>query len=95
MNKILKATHSHYLAQRDILLSELDIILNRSNQQGDTNKAIDLIKELSLVVSCINNIEQIISDNKQNVDLNSINGIAELLEQKLKNDQNKNLEENA
>jgi hypothetical protein len=95
MNKILKAAHSHYLSQRDFLLSELDIIMNRSNQQGDTQKAIELIKELSLTVSCINNIEAIIEDNKKNNDLNSINSLAELIEEKLKNDQNKNTNENA
>jgi hypothetical protein len=95
MNKILKAAHSHYLSQRDFLLSELDIIINRSNQQGDTQKAIELIKEMSLTVSCINNIEAIISDNKNNVDLNSVNSLAELLEEQLKKDQNKNIDENA
>ncbi len=95
MNKILKAAHSHYLSQRDFLLSELDIIMNRSNQQGDTQKAIELIKEMSLTVSCINNIEAIISDNKNNVDLNSVNSLAELLEEQLKKDQNKNIDENA
>jgi hypothetical protein len=95
MNKILKAAHSHYLSQRDFLLSELDIIMNRSNQQGDTQKAIELIKEMSLTVSCINNIEAIISDNKNNMDLNSVNSLAELLEEQLKKDQNKNIDENA
>jgi alpha-galactosidase len=95
MNKILKAAHSHYLAQRDFLLSELDIVINRSNQQGDTQKAIELIKEMSLTVSCINNIEAIISDNKSNMDLNSVNSLAELIEEQLKKDQNKNIDENA
>jgi hypothetical protein len=95
MNKILKAAHSHYLSQRDFLLSELDIIMNRSNQQGDTQKAIELIKEMSLTVSCINNIEAIISYNKNNMDLNSVNSLAELLEEQLKKDQNKNIDENA
>jgi alpha-galactosidase len=95
MNKILKAAHSHYLAQKDFFLSELDIVINRSNQQGDTQKAIELIKEISLTVSCINNIEAIISDNKSNMDLNSVNSLAELIEERLKKDQNKNIDENA
>ncbi len=41
MNKILKASLTHYQAQRDILLSELDIVLNQNNSVGDTQKSID------------------------------------------------------
>jgi len=94
-NKILKASLSHYQAQRDFFLSELDIILNKSNNEGDTKKAIDLIRELSLVVVCINNIEAIIEDNKSDISLKNVedlNNIAEFLEEKLKNANNNQIE---
>ncbi len=87
-NKILKASLSHYQAQRDFFLSELDIIINRSNNEGDTKKAIDLIRELSLTILCINNIEAIIEDNKNNVSLKNVeelNHIAQILDEKLNN----------
>ncbi len=90
-NKILKASLSHYQAQRDFFLSELDIIINRSNNEGDTKKAIDLIRELSLTVVCINNIESIIEDNKSSVSMQNIedlNHIAQLLDDRLKNPNN-------
>jgi 5-bromo-4-chloroindolyl phosphate hydrolysis protein len=90
-NKILKASLSHYQAQRDFFLSELDIIINRSNNEGDTKKAIDLIRELSLTVVCINNIESIIEDNKSNVSMQNIedlNHIAQILDDRIKNPNN-------
>jgi hypothetical protein len=90
-NKILKASLSHYQAQRDFFLSELDIIINRSNNEGDTKKAIDLIRELSLTILCINNIEAIIEDNKNNVSLKNVeelNHIAQILDEKLNNPNN-------
>jgi hypothetical protein len=90
-NKILKAALSHYQAQRDIILSELDILLNRSNNDGDTKKAIDLIKDLSLNVICINNIESIIEDNTNNVTMKNVqdlNNLAEILNEKIKSTNN-------
>ncbi len=75
MNKILKASLTHYQAQRDFLLSELDIVLNQNNSVGDTQKSIELIRELSIVILCINNIESIISDNKQQSELNNLTSI--------------------
>lgn len=91
MNKIIKASLSHYQAQKDILLSELDIILNRSNQEGDTKKAIELIRELSLTIVCINNIEAIIEDNKLGINvsnLEELNNLAGLIDEKIKNQNN-------
>lgn len=88
MNKILKASLTHYQAQRDILLSELDIVLNQNNSVGDTQKSIDLIRELSIVILCINNIESIINDNKQQSELNNLmqmENLADELEKRLKN----------
>jgi hypothetical protein len=67
MNKILKATYSHYQAQRDHILSELDIVLNRSSKEGDTDRAIKLIKDLSDVNSCINTLDLIIQDNSSTI----------------------------
>lgn len=88
MNKILKASLTHYQAQRDFLLSELDIVLNQNNSVGDTQKSIELIRELSIVILCINNIESIISDNKQQSELNNLmqmENLADELEKRLKN----------
>lgn len=88
MNKILKASLTHYQAQRDFLLSELDIVLNQNNSVGDTKKSIDLIKELSIVILCINNIESIIQDNKQQSELNNLmqmENLADELEKRIKN----------
>jgi hypothetical protein len=88
MNKILKASLTHYQAQRDILLSELDIVLNQNNSVGDTQKSIELIRELSIVILCINNIESIINDNKQQSELNNLmqmENLADELEKRLKN----------
>jgi hypothetical protein len=88
MNKILKASLTHYQAQRDFLLSELDIVLNQNNSVGDTQKSIELIRELSIVILCINNIESIISDNKQQSELNNLmqmENLADQLEKRLKN----------
>ena len=94
MNKILKASLSHYQAQRDILLSELDIVLNQNSNLGDTQKSIELIRELSIVVLCINNIESIIEDNKKQSELNNLmqmENLADELEKRIKNPNTDNL----
>lgn len=94
MNKILKASLSHYQAQRDILLSELDIVLNQNSNLGDTQKSIELIRELSIVVLCINNIESIIEDNKKSSELNNLmqmENLADELEKRIKNPNTDNL----
>ena len=85
MNKILKAAYSHYQAQRDHILSELDIIMNRSSKEGDTDRAIKLIKELTEVNSCIVTIELIIDDNKTNI--SELDNLAKVLDDKLKNNE--------
>lgn len=86
MNKIIKASHSHYQAQRDLILSELDILINRSSKEGDTEKVIKLIKELSDVNSCINTIELIMRDNSSN--LSELDELARQLDEKLNKQEN-------
>lgn len=93
MNKILKAALSHYIAQRDYVISELDIILNKSNNEGDTKKCIDLIKELSLNNLSITYIQKIIDDNNENPSVHNIEELdllAKAIENKIINTKNDN-----
>lgn len=84
MNKILKACYSHYQARRDMIISKLDILLNKSSSDDANEKSIDLIKELSEINSCIATLDLIIEDNKK--DLTELDSIAQALEKKI-NDQ--------
>lgn len=93
MNKILQASFSHYQSRRDYILSELDILMNKSSNLGETQKAIDMFNELSQVVSTINLIEQIINDNKSipsDTRLQELNDLAMILDTKLKENSNQN-----
>ena len=86
MNKTLKSAYSHYQAQRDNILSELDIMLNKDPQQGDTNRVIAFIKDLTLINMCINTLDVIMEDNKPNIDLTAenVSKLTDLIDEKLK-----------
>ena len=75
MNKIINtsplllASISHYTAERDKALAELDICLNKSTSTGDsgnvTNKVISLFKSLAEAQSVLELINGIKSDNEK------------------------------
>ena len=88
INKILTASLSHYEAQRDYLISELDIVLNKSIESGSTQKAIDLIKELSISTLSINTIKSIIKDNQKDLNQSDLDTLANIIEQKIQDNQN-------
>lgn len=89
INKILTASLSHYEAQRDFIISELDITLNKSTEPGSTNKAIDLIHQLSIANLNISTIKSIIKDNERQINQPDLNSLADLIEQKIQDNQNK------
>lgn len=86
MNKVIKACHSHYQAQRDLIISKLDIMINRSLDENANEKAINLIKKLAEINNCISTLEIIIDDNKK--DVSELDDLAQVLQQKLKEQSN-------
>jgi len=63
---LLQATLSHYQAQRDRCLAELDIVLNKAvgtGNGGNVDSAISLFKELSDADNVIATIQNIIYGN--------------------------------
>lgn len=64
MNKKLKAAHSHFLAERDKLISELDTLLNRNTDPDCLNRVFSTFREMAVVNVAISNIESIMEDNQ-------------------------------
>lgn len=87
MNKILKASHSHFIAQRDLILAELDLNLNKNNSSTSIEKTINLFKDLAISNLCIEYISAIINDNELNDSsrLKDLDFLAKELENKLTN----------
>lgn len=79
MNKILKAAHSHYVAQRDILMADLEALINKDGSPNVSLKAIEAIEKLALANLCIDTVRAIIDDNKGQ----DFPNISELLAQRL------------
>lgn len=90
MNKILKASYSHFIAQRDLVLAELDINLNKTDSNTSVEKTITLFKELAISNMCIDYIDAIIKDNTSNDSnpLKDLDFLAKELEKKIINNNN-------
>lgn len=80
MNKKLKAAHSHFVAERDKLISELDTLLNRNTDPDCLNRVFSTFREMAVINVAISNIESIMEDN-QNADSQMPGLPAEHLEQ--------------
>ena len=63
MNKKLKAAHSHFIAERDRLIAELDILLNGQTSSESLDKVFNTFREMAVVNVAISNIEAIMADN--------------------------------
>lgn len=94
MNKILKASYSHFIAQRDLILAELDINLNKSDSNTSVEKTIGLFKELAISNLCLEYIHAIINDNNsmESNQLKDLDFLAKELENKLTNKDHNNSE---
>lgn len=64
MNKILKAAHSHFVSQRDTMMAELEVLINRDSSDNVVSKVINTIEKITIANLCINTVEVIIEDNK-------------------------------
>lgn len=62
MNKKLKASHSHFLAEKDRLVAELDMLIN-GNSTDSLDSLFVKFRELAVVNVAISNIESIMTDN--------------------------------
>jgi hypothetical protein len=92
MNKKLKAAHSHFIAERDRLIAELDTLLNSQTNPDSLDKVFYTFREMAVVNMAIGNIESIIADNELPVtepsgitlnQLEQINRMAEALREKM------------
>ena len=63
MNKKLKAAHSHFIAERDRLIAELDTLLNGQTSSESLDKVFNTFREMAVVNVAISNIETIMEDN--------------------------------
>lgn len=91
MNKKLKAAHSHFLAQRDLYMAELDNLLNSNVPKGEVKEIFGLFRHLALTNTTINTIEAIMRDNQYqseqgfpSEELMNLDELARKLEDKLK-----------
>lgn len=98
MNKKLKSAHSHFIAQRDRLIADLDTLLNGQHGTESMDLVYHTFREMAIVNMAISNIESIIADNERSephisgldIDqLGEINRMAEAIRNKMDND-NKN-----
>ena len=86
---ILRAVLSHYIAQRDKTISELDIYINRPSGVGEhanvTNEVIRLFKELDESVSIIGTVKGVMegSENKGEGDNGEVKNLIDTINQKL------------
>jgi hypothetical protein len=99
MNKKLKAAHSHFIAERDRLIAELDILLNGQTGSESLDRVFHTFREMAVVNTAISNIESILADNEQEnplvsgltIDqLGEMNRMAEAIRQKMNDGENKN-----
>lgn len=61
-------------------------MINRSLDENANEKAINLIKKLAEINNCISTLEIIIDDNKK--DVSELDDLAQVLQQKLKEQSN-------
>ena len=95
MNKKLKASHSHFIAERDRLIAELDTLLNGQTGSESLDKVFRTFREMAVVNMAVSNIESIMADNEQasppvsglTIDqFDEINRMAEAIRNKMDND---------
>jgi len=93
-NPILKASLSHYIAQRDKILSELDICLNKPSYVGNSVSVTDRVIKLFKDLSENNNVIDIIKETILGNENSNINGLeiikaVELIEKQLNEEKTK------
>lgn len=62
-NKRLNAANSHFVAQRDRCVAELDVMLNNYTGLVSMDAIIDVFEKLAIANMAISNIKSIVQDN--------------------------------
>lgn len=62
-NKRLNAVHSHFVAQREKCVAELDVMLNSYTGSVNIDSIITVFERLALANMALSNIQSIVADN--------------------------------
>lgn len=94
MNNRIKAIQSHFEAQRERVIADLDSVLNGSTA-WDFDKAVNLIRELAIANQSLNTVDMIVRDNSPQQasgitleQLTELDRLAQAIRDKVSPDQN-------